>query len=128
MRISKKETSHFQWPKLLVCFLMLLIHFITTLVRGKGDGSFIGVRRCDTIDKCMFSLLIVTGIFLTIVAIVMLNKEQTQKETIGYEFKPGDLICSANSFCTIITLATLVGFVVGLTDVSTDLILYPVLT
>ena len=83
----KKESTNFQWNKVIMNYIMLILLFTINLLRGDGkEPSIIGVTRCKQIDWVLFGTLIFSSTFLTITAIIILRKEYTYKKTIEYPF------------------------------------------
>ena len=74
---------------------MLVILFVLTLLRGQGNvPSLIGVIRCDPLDWVLFGLLILLSIAITVVVLVKLRREYTEKKAAGYIFVVGDFKCT----------------------------------
>ena len=64
---------------------------VLSLIKGKGDGSGVGVMKCSSVDWVLFGLLIAIATVLTTVGIIILNREHKEKEEVDYPFVDGDL-------------------------------------
>ena len=74
--IKKYEDSHLkQWRKLVLNVAMILSLILISLLKGKGDGSMTGIIKCSGIDWGLLSILIISGIALTIVGILLIRSE-----------------------------------------------------
>lgn len=56
---------------------MIISLVIIGVLRGKGDGSGIGVVKCSISDDFLFIALILISIAITLIAISILNYEKT---------------------------------------------------
>ena len=74
LKIKEYESTHWQWPKLICTWVMMAQLFTISIIRGNGDSSDGGLRRCSPIDWVLFSLLIVNAIIMEVVVIVLIMK------------------------------------------------------
>ena len=64
---------------------------VIQVLRGSGrKPSLIGVERCDALDWALFSILILSGVILTFVALKVNCAEYEKKVRAGYNFTKGD--------------------------------------
>ena len=57
IKIIEAESTNFQWKKLGLNILNIFTLVVISLLRGPGDDSIIGVKRCDGIDWLLFCIL-----------------------------------------------------------------------
>ena len=55
--ISERENTNFQWKKVILNWLMIVILIIISYLRGNGKTSPVDIIRCSGIDWFMFILL-----------------------------------------------------------------------
>jgi len=106
---------------------MLLVLLIISLIRGKGDGTMVGIKRCSTADWVFFGILILIAVIITGVALIILRKEYAHKVLIGYTFLPGDLECNPRIVIKLVTMAFLGGFASGSLGIGIGMIFNPLL-
>ena len=68
-----------------------MVLVIIQVLRGSGTKpSLIGVERCDALDWVLFSILILSGVILTYVALKVNFAEYEKKVKARYNFTKGD--------------------------------------
>ena len=73
-KIKEYESTHWQWPKLICTWVMMAQLFTISIIRGNGDSTDGGLRRCSPVDWVLFSLLIVNAIIMEVVAIILIKR------------------------------------------------------
>ncbi len=125
--LIKKESTNLQWPKLILNFTMMIVLVIIQILRGKGDGSMAGIKKCSAVDWFLFFLLIFIGLVLTIIAIIIINNEYKQKVSAGYHFIAGDVKCTLKLVSKLCFISFTAGLLNGSLGIGTGLILNPIL-
>ena len=75
--VLKKELTHKQWDKHLMCFICLFGIIIVNLLRGSRKFSSIaGIKRCSPIDWIILSTFLVMCMIVSIVAIKKVVRDQ----------------------------------------------------
>jgi len=82
--ILKKDSTNFQWPKLILNVSMMIILLFISLFRGNGEYSLIGVQRCSFADYGLLVVLFLIAIVLTIIGVKIFSKEYQAKVDIDY--------------------------------------------
>ena len=76
----------------MICtWVMMAQLFAISIVRGNGDDTDGGIKKCSPIDWVLFSLLIVNTIIMEVVAILLIKRQNTNKIAAGYKFLKGDI-------------------------------------
>ena len=70
---------------------MIASLFVISVIRGDGTGDLTGIIRCDAVDWFLFFLLLAISFLLTVIALVILKKEEKNKREAGYVFTSEDL-------------------------------------
>ena len=65
--------------------------FTISIIRGDGDHTDGGLKKCSPLDWVLFSLLIVNAIIMEVVAIILIKRQNTNKIKAGYRFLKGDI-------------------------------------
>lgn len=73
-KIKDYESTHWQWPKLICTWVMMAQLFTIFIIRGNGDGTDGGLKRCSPVDWVLFALFIVNAIILEVVAIILIKR------------------------------------------------------
>lgn len=81
-----RESTNFQWNKLLLNWGMIIVLTVISLLKGSGDNSPIGVTRCSGLDWALFALLQVLCVIFIVLAVVLVKKEYKEKVESGYNF------------------------------------------
>jgi len=92
--IVKNESTNLQWLKLSLNWGMVLILTACLLLRGSGETSIIGVKRCDPLDWILFAGLQAACFIMTTLGILLAKREYMCKVYCKYEFTPGDFQAS----------------------------------
>lgn len=58
---------------------MMIVLLLISLIKGKGDGSMVGVVKCSEIDWVLFGFLVAIAIIITGLGIFILNREYKEK-------------------------------------------------
>lgn len=91
-KVIERESTNLQWPKLAMNLGMLVFMFLSKVIRGPGGGeeSSFGVKICDPVAWTAFAVMILFALLLTVLAAYVANKENAEKERVGYVFTRGD--------------------------------------
>lgn len=106
---------------------MVIALVIISLIRGKGDGSMSGVKKCSGVDWFLFFLLIGIGFLLVGTGAWYLKREGEHKKKIGYKIAPGEVDGSVKVLLTIVLVTFITGFAVGSLGLGAGLLLNPLL-
>jgi hypothetical protein len=110
-------------------FVMLAVLTIVAILRGNGETpSVAGIRKCDSLDWVLLSILIITALFCSIYGIqCVLKPEYEKKKQIGYKFVEGDFECTFKNSIKL-SLTAFFGSVLGsMCGTGTGYIFSPVL-
>lgn len=107
---------------------MVIVLLLCSIFRGtKKKESVVGVKRCEDLEWGLFGILIGSGIFLTIIAIVYLSKLHSEKVKKGYVFEKGDFEGTAKNIALLIVVSLIGGFLISCAGIGGGLIFNPFL-
>ena len=86
--VIDRDSTNFQWVKLILNFGMLAFMILTKLIRGPGGGqeSLFGLDICDNEAWAAYAALWIFAIILTLLAVRIARKEYQEKTEVGYSF------------------------------------------
>ena len=64
--------------------------FVISYLRGSGNNSVVGIKRCDTIDWVLFITLEVVAFIVFVIAIIIVKLNFNSKVKYGYSFERGE--------------------------------------
>lgn len=122
----KGERTNFQWLKLFLFFLTLVLTVGSSVLRGsKRMDSIVGIERCSWPDWTIYAIyfLLVAGI--TLFSAVYLKALYLRKVKHEYEFKKGDLKWTIPKLILLVTIAFMTGLVSGALGLGGGVIFNP---
>ena len=124
----QKESTNWQWKKVLLNYLMLAVLFTINLLRGPGnEPSIVGIQRCQKIDWFLFALLLVLSSLITGTAIIILRKDYAYKKSISFPFVQGDFKCTNINALRLTLVGLGGGFTVGSVGIGIGTLFIPTL-
>ena len=106
---------------------MMTCLIIISLLRGSGNDSFIGVKRCDGTDWGLFAALQGCCFLFLGLGIVVLKREFKEKQEFGYQFSPGDLEATTKNVITLSLVSFSGAFAAAFCGIGPGSIFCPVL-
>ncbi|TNV79608.1 hypothetical protein FGO68_gene15395 [Halteria grandinella] len=123
-QIIKEDSTHWQWKKLIVIWIMMAQLFTISIVRGNSQS---GIEKCSSLDWGLFALILINSVILEIVAIVMIKKQSDRRRRQGYKFLHGDIQCTFPIISRLLISSLFAGFSSSAFGVGLALILTPIL-
>ncbi|TNV79543.1 hypothetical protein FGO68_gene4001 [Halteria grandinella] len=123
-QIIKEDSTHWQWKKLIVIWIMMAQLFTISIVRG---NSHTGIEKCSSLDWGLFALILINSVILEIVAIIMIKKQSDRRRRQGYKFVHGDIQCTFPIIGRLLIASLFAGFSSSAFGVGLALILTPIL-
>ena len=126
--VLKKELTHKQWDKHLMCFICLFGIIIVNLLRGSRKFSSIaGIKRCSPIDWIILSTFLVMCMIVSIVAIKKVVRDQQLKIKVGFGLASTDILLTQSALLKLVIFAFIGGWVSGALGLGGGAIFNPLL-
>jgi len=127
-KLLKREATHYQWDKHIICFILLFSNVLISLLRGsKKSPSIIGIHPCDILSWGFVVLFVAICSACTFIGIKKVNSEQKLKTKVGKGMVKTDVKFLPRVVSKLVIFALLGGWVSGALGLGGGAIFNPLL-
>ncbi len=100
---------------------------LVSVLRGAKGDSLVGIERCSAADWGLQAMLLVVCLIATILAVIILNREDKMKQRVSYEYDSTDLHLNAKNVIKLSVFAFIGSTIATAVGVGGSIIFNPLL-